>query len=154
MELSTDGRFFFWEQGRFIQLIDISTGKMLKEIDCGEDFRTYFHRIAGSETRLFVCLNGNRIMRYDLTDLSKAPEELEIREPYVNRKARPLELLLHRNRLVLLLSEAAVLWDVDTLKQLAVLKPRVSLEGLRQRNGGPLPPGDPLNPAFEVGGDF
>ncbi|CAD7963554.1 unnamed protein product [Amoebophrya sp. A25] len=156
VETSDDGKFVIWENGRFIQLVDIFTGAIVRTIDVGHTFRVYFHRAAAGESKLYVCLT-DRVVGYDLEELlgrKKSTEETEtatsstMKESFLlllqplnlhckrkeaemppwlqDCKGRPLELVLHRDRLALVESHRVTLWDCDSLDLVGKIEPYCS----------------------------
>jgi len=117
LELADNCNIFFWENGRTVQVVRAMDGTVLREIDTGQMFRRYFHRLANVKNRLFVCLN-DCIKVWEVHDDSKPPIELPRprRLPTVSKVGRPLELLVHRRRLVLLESNCCLLWDTETFE--------------------------------------
>lgn len=118
LELADNCNVFFWENGRMVQVVCAKTGQVLREIDTGQMFRRYFHRLANVKNKLFVCLNDCiQVWEYGADDAHKLPVELPppVRLPKTAKVGRPLELLVHRRRLILLESNCCLLWDTDTL---------------------------------------
>ncbi|CAD7936445.1 unnamed protein product [Amoebophrya sp. A120] len=242
IELSDDGKFVYWENGGELHLIDIVSGTVRKRINLeNQTFKTYFHRIANSGKRLFVCLN-DRLVYYELekhetgfdfvgerrkSEDSAGEDELERPEAFDmpttsigeavdaltsgpvsssrttskssassrspslpdgellslrgggaaiskmgappasgstkpgsssssstsflnDNMGRPLELLLHRDRLALLESHRCTMWDVNSLQLIAQIfpvRPLAELE-LEVRADAALPHEMPL--AFEI----
>lgn len=119
LELADNCNVFFWENGRTVQVVRAKDGKILREIDTGQTFRRYFHRLANVKNRLFVCLNDCiKVWEYGINDAHKPPVELPppTRLPTIAKVGRPLELLVHRRRLILLESNCCLLWDTDTFE--------------------------------------
>lgn len=117
LELADNCNVFFWENGRHVQVVHASDGRILRDIDTGQTFRRYFHRLANVRNKLFVCLNDCiKVWEYGPDDAHKPPHELEPprRSPGLEKVGRPLELLVHRRRLILLESNCCLLWDTDT----------------------------------------
>jgi len=118
LELADNCKVFFWENGRTVQVVRAHDGHILREIDTGQTFRRYFHRLADVRNRLFVCLNDCiKAWEYGVNDAHKPPVQLPQprRPPTLAKIGRPLELLVHRRRLILLESNCCLLWDTDTL---------------------------------------
>jgi len=118
LELADNGKVFFWENGRHIQIIDVQTGAIRRTIDSGQTFRRYFHRMANSNEKLFICFN-ERIVCYNIDDESATPIELPMSE--VGR-GRALELLVHKTRLVLLQANECCMWDVESYKYVCSIR--------------------------------
>jgi len=119
LELADNCSVFFWENGQIVQVVRARDGKVLREIDTGQRFRRYFHRLANIKNRLFVCLNDCiKVWEYGVHDAHKPPIELPPprRPPTLDKVGRPLELLVHRRRLILLESCCCLIWDTDTLE--------------------------------------
>jgi len=117
LELADNCNVFFWENGRVVQVVRACDGKVLREIDTEQNFRRCFHRLANVKKKLFVCLN-DCIKVWDYDDRSKKPMELPpARTPStLVRVGRPLELLVHRQRLILVESNCCLLWHTETLE--------------------------------------
>jgi len=118
LELADNCNVFFWENGQIIQVVRAKDGMLLREIDTGQRFRRYFHRLANTENRLFVCLNDCiKVWECGPLDFDKPPRKLPpAKKPPNLAQGRPLELLVHRRRLVLVESNCCLLWDTDSLK--------------------------------------
>ncbi|CAE7461303.1 PRODH [Symbiodinium natans] len=114
LELADHCNVFFWENGRVVQVVRSSDGQVIREIDTGQTFRRCFHRLANIKNRLFVCLNDCiKVWEYDT---SQEPITLpEARCPGSLARGRPLELLVHRQRLILVESSCCLLWHTETL---------------------------------------
>ncbi|CAL1164095.1 unnamed protein product [Cladocopium goreaui] len=110
------GNVFFWENGRVVQVVRACDGKVLREIDTGQNFRRCFHRLANVKKKLFVCLN-DCIKVWDYDSYKKPIELPPARTPHsLVRVGRPLELLVHRQRLILVESNCCLLWHTETLE--------------------------------------
>jgi len=140
LELADNCNVFFWENGRTVQVVCAKTGKVLREIDTGQMFRRYFHRLANVKNKLFVCLNDCiQVWEYGINDAHKPPVELPppLRLPGAAKVGRPLELLVHRRRLILLESNCCLLWDTDSLKFVCCIQHDESPDVLHTaENGG------------------
>jgi len=115
LELADNCKFFFWETGRCIQIVDVQTGETLRTLDTQQTFCRYFHRVAHVNEKLFVCLN-DRIVCYNLDMKNGAdPNDTMVTLPMGGiPKCHATELLVHRTRLVLLQATQCTMWDVDT----------------------------------------
>mmetsp|Transcript_136027 Transcript_136027/g.322327 ORF Transcript_136027/g.322327 Transcript_136027/m.322327 type:complete len:625 (-) Transcript_136027:111-1985(-) len=116
LELADNCNVFFWENGRIVQVVQACDGKVLREIDTGQSFRRCFHRLANVKKKLFVCLNDCiKVWEYDSL---KKPIVLPPARPpnSLARVGRPLELLVHRQRLILVESNCCLLWHTETLE--------------------------------------
>lgn len=99
-----------------VQVVRCSDGQVLREIDTGQTFRRCFHRLANVKNKLFVCLNDCiKVWEYDS---SREPVTLpDAKHPgLLSRVGRPLELLVHRQRLILVESSCCLLWHTETLE--------------------------------------
>eukprot|EP00397_Hematodinium_sp_SG-2012_P003324 GEMP01003332.1.p1 GENE.GEMP01003332.1~~GEMP01003332.1.p1 ORF type:complete len:569 (+),score=75.12 GEMP01003332.1:173-1879(+) len=112
LELADNCKVFFWETGRYVQILDVQTGATIRIIDTGQTFRRYFHRVANVKEKLFVCLN-DKIVCYNIEKEDEPRVELPMDKV---ERGRPLELLVHRTRLVLLLSTHCAMWDTRTFE--------------------------------------
>lgn len=116
LELADNCNVFFWENGRVVQVVRACDGKVLREIDTGQNFRRCFHRLANVKKKLFVCLN-DCIKVWDYDSYKKPIELPPARTPHsLVRVGRPLELLVHRQRLILVESNCCLLWHTETLE--------------------------------------
>ncbi|CAE7867433.1 unnamed protein product [Symbiodinium microadriaticum] len=116
LEVADNCNVFFWENGRVVQVVRCSDGQVLREIDTGQTFRRCFHRLANVKNKLFVCLNDCiKVWEYDS---SREPVTLpDAKHPgLLSRVGRPLELLVHRQRLILVESSCCLLWHTETLE--------------------------------------
>jgi hypothetical protein len=128
MELADNCSCAIWENGQHVQIMRIRDGRILVDIDTGLTCPRYFHRIASCMQKLFVCVSSC-IKVWDLTDLDAEPTILpppiltpgkaSTWEDLQALKGRPLELLVHKKRLVLFESNGLYLWHTDTLQPVA-----------------------------------
>lgn len=117
LQLAGNCNVFFWENGRVVQVVRAKDGQVLREIDTGQTFRRHFHRLANVRERLFVCLNDCiKVWEYGPNDVHKPPVRLPAPRRPPGQAGRPLELLVHRRRLILLESACCLMWDTDTLE--------------------------------------
>lgn len=131
LELADNSKIFFWENGRYVQVIDIESGKTLRTIDTKQNFRRYFHRLASTREKLFVALN-DRVVCYDIYD--ETTPEITLPPPPQTSKDVPHELLVNKNRLILLQSTQCTVWDIDTFQ----LQGNITHEVPAGINGAPL----------------
>jgi hypothetical protein len=127
MELADNCSAAIWENGRYVQIIRVADGRCIFSVDTGVTCPRYFHRIASCGNKLFVVVL-DCIKVWDLSDPEKEPRILP--QPIVEnekstwealraRQGRPLELLVHKKRLVLFESNGLYLWSTDTLEPVA-----------------------------------
>ncbi|CAK8995968.1 unnamed protein product, partial [Durusdinium trenchii] len=116
LELADNCNVFFWENGRVVQVVRACDGTVLREIDTGQNFRRCFHRLANVKKKLFVCLN-DCIKVWDYESFQTPVELPPARTPAsMVRVGRPLELLVHRQRLILVESNCCLLWHTETFE--------------------------------------
>merc|ERR1719473_1183132 len=122
VELADNCGCIIWENGRHVQVLRVRDGKILFDLDTGSGARRYFHRIANSQQKLFVATNDVIRMWHLIEEdpkpvtlpppLARKGEESSW-EAVAKRCGRPLELLVHKQRLVLFESSCLYIWHTE-----------------------------------------
>jgi hypothetical protein len=118
VELADDVGTVFWDNGSVIQQVQASDGRLIREFETGQTFKHAFPRVASVRDHLFVCLN-DCIQLWDLSDAKKPPKILKpLLEDVPRRRkvGKPVELLTHRQKLILLKKNCSLIWNMETLK--------------------------------------